>query len=265
MKNTKKIILLSAILLLLTAAIVYAQTTTTPVEKTNAKTVSAEMINKSSEILSTLESDTTISKSKVKFDKFKNEDVYEIENSKYFIDLDSSNNLVGIYSKSTSPLKIRSTFSKDQAREVIVNKYQELNLPSEYDLVYLEKVDDEIWEADFQKNYNGIYNKYEAVKTFFIPENNEIVSLTVFDEGHGQTETTVSKDDAIMTAANSLNIDSSEIVSAELSMEKANDFYDESNSDNSIHTSWVLKSLDNSIVFVDATENTVIGGDSINE
>lgn len=265
MKNTKKIILLSAILLLLTAAIVYAQSTNASVQKTDKKTVSTEMINKSSEILSKLDSNTQVSSSKVKFDKFKNEDIYEIENSKYSIDLDSSNNLLGIYSKGTSPLKVKSTFDKNQAREVIVNKYTELNLPSEYDLVYLEKIDDEIWEADFQKNYNGIYNKYEAVKTFFIPENNEIVSLTVFNEGHDDSSATVSKNDAIMTAANSLNIDSSEIVSAELSMEKANDFYDETNSDTSIHTSWVLQSTDNSIVFVDAAENTVIGGDCINE
>ncbi|MCI8291326.1 MAG: hypothetical protein HFJ25_03620 [Clostridia bacterium] len=265
MKNTKKIILLSAILLLLTAAIVYAQTSTATVEKKDTKTVSAEMINKSSEILSKLDTNTNISKSNVKYDKFKNEDIYEVENSKYFINLDSSNNLVGIYSKEVNPLKVRTKFDKNRAREIIINKYNELNLPSEYDLVYLEKIDDEIWEADFQKNYNGVYNKYEAVKTFFIPENDEIVSLTIFDEGHSNSQATISKDDAIMTAANSLNIDSSEIISAELAMEKANDFYDESNSDTSIHTSWVLQSADNSIVFVDAAENTVIGGDCINE
>lgn len=265
MKNTKKIILLSAILLVLTAAIVYAQSSNTAEIKAEVKTVSAEMLNKSSDILSVLNTETSISDSKVKYDKLKNENVYEIENSKYSINLDSSNNLIGIYSKDISPLKIKSSSNKDFAREVIMNKYNELNLPNEYELVYLEKLDDEIWEADFQKNYNGIYNKYEAVKTFFIPENDEIVALTVFNEGNDTSDVQVTKDDAIITAANSLNVDSSEIVSASLSMEKANSFYDESNTDSSIHTSWVLQTSDNSIVYVDATENNIIGGDCINE
>lgn len=265
MRNTKKIILLSAIVLIATAAIVYAQSTTTSSVKTEIKTVSAEMLNKSSDILSVLNTENSISNSAVKYDKLKNENVYEVENSKYSINLDSSNNLIGIYSKNISPLKVKSTCDKNFAREVIMNKYNELNLPTEYELVYLEKLDDEIWEADFQKNYNGIYNKYEAVKTFFIPENNEIVSLTVFNEGHSTSDVQISKDDAIQTATNNLNIDSSEIISASLSMEKANSFYNESNTDSSIHTSWVLQTSDNSIVYVDATENNIIGGDCINE
>ena len=265
MKNTKKIILLSAILLVLTAAIVYAQSSVSSEVKAEVKAVSAEMLDKSSDILSILNTETSISDSKVKYDKLRNENVYEIENSKYSINLDSSNNLIGIYSKGINPLKVKSGSNKDFAREVIMNKYNELNLPTEYELVYLEKLDDEIWEADFQKNYNGIYNKYEAVKTFFIPENDEIVTLTVFNEGNDASDVQVTKDDAIMTATNSLNINSSEIVSASLSMEKANNFYDETNTDSSIHTSWVLQTSDNSIVYVDATENNIIGGDCINE
>lgn len=265
MKHTKKIIALSALLLSLTVAIVYAQSSNETAIKADTKIVSTEMINKSSEILSKLDSTTSNLNSDVKYDKLKNQNVYEIENSKYSINLDSSNNLIGIYSKEINSLKTKSISDKDFAREVITKKYNELNLPSEYELVYLEKLDDEIWEADFQKNYNGIYNKYEAVKTFFIPENDEIVALTVFNEGHDSVDVQTTKEDAITTAANSLNLDSSEIVSASLTMEKANNFYNESNTDSSIHTSWVLQSSDNSIVYVDATENTVIGGDSINE
>ena len=48
-------------------------------------------------------------------------------------------------------------------------------------------------------------------------------------------------------------------------MEKANNYYDSQNADTSIHPSWVLQMSDNSIVYVDATNNNVIGGDCINE
>ena len=121
-----------------------------------------------------------------------------------------------------------------------------------------EKYDDEIWQANFEKNYNGIYNKYESVKVYFIPENDEIVALTVFNEAPTNSSVTISEEDAILTAANSLDVSSSEIVSATLSMEK-------SESDESIHPSWVVQASNNSIVFVDANNNAVIGGDSINE
>lgn len=267
MKRNVKIIILSCILLVLTAAIVYATQVPASAEKQNKKIVSTQMLDTSSEIFSKLDSEETVSKTEVKYDALRKKDIYEVSNSKYIVNLDSNNNLVGIYTNSIEPITIksRSIATKDSAREVILAKYKELNLPSEYELVYLEKIDDEVWEADFQKNYNGIYNKYEAVKTFFIPENNEILALTVFNEGNDSSEVTVSNEDAIKTASNSLNIEASKIISSTLTMEKANKFYDKNNNDSSVHTTWVLETSDNSKIYVDATDNTVIGGDNINE
>lgn len=264
MKRSIKILILSSILLLVAAALVYAQTTIVT-EKAEPEMVSAQMTETSSKILSILNSDTTNLNKKVTYDKITDRKVYQVSNSKYSIKLDSNNNLIGIYSKNSSPVKTKSIITKDSAREIITSKYNELNLPSEYELVYLEKVDDEVWEADFQKNYNGIYNKYEAVKTFFIPENNEIVALTVFNEGNDSADISISQENAIQTATNSLNIDSSEIVSSTLTMEKANTFYDKNNADTSVHTVWKLQTSDNSMIYIDATENNVIGGDCINE
>ena len=223
------------------------------------------MKNVSLDVLQKLNSSDSILSTDVVYDKLREKDLYRINTENYMIDLDSSNNLVGIYSMSTNPVSTTSVANKDDARKIIENKYKELNLPADYELSYLEKFDEEIWEADFEKNYNGVYNKYESVKVFFIPANNEIVALTIFNDGHDDSAVTVSKDDAILSAAKELGIDSSEIVSASLSMEKANNYYDESNTDKSVHTSWVIQSADNSIVFVDATDNTVIGGDCINE
>ncbi len=264
MKAKYKIILISFVsIILLASVIVYAQTSSVSHEA--AKTVTQEMINTSSEILKDLNSTEAILNTQVKYDELKKQNIYEISNSKYTINLDSSNNLIGIYSKSTTPVTTNNLADKNQAQTMIVNKYKELGLPADYELSYLEKFDNEIWQANFEKNYNGIYNKYESVKVFFIPENNEIVALTVFNEGHDNSEVSVSKEDAVLTASQNLNLPSSEVVSAYLSMEKSNTFYDENNSDTSVHTSWVIQTSDNSIVYVDASDNNVIGGDCINE
>ena len=138
-------------------------------------------------------------------------------------------------------------------------------MPKEYELNYVEKYDDLIWQANFEKNYDGIYNKYESVKVFFIPDTDEIVALTVFNEPAKSSEISVSEEEATLTAAEKLDLSTDEIVSAELTMEKSNTFYDESNSNSSIHSTWVITASDNSIIYIDAETNEVIGGDSINE
>ena len=45
------------------------------------------------------------------------------------------------------------------------------------------------------------------------------------------------------------------VVSATLTMEKANDYYDNSNQDTSIRPTWVIQSSDNSIIYIDAENN----------
>ena len=122
-----------------------------------------------------------------------------------------------------------SSMDSSSAKDYILDKYKKLNLPSDYELNYLEKFDYLIWQANFEKNYNGIYNKYESVKVFFIPDTDEIVSLTVFNEPAASNETTITQEEATLTATENLGISSSDIVSATLTMEKANDYYDNSN------------------------------------
>ncbi len=264
MKKKIEILIILAILLAsITATIVYASVSSSEVE--TIKTVSTASMSKSSEIFEKLDTNSNNVNSKVVYDELTKENLYEFENTKYFVNMNTKNELVGIYSKNVTATQTTSNVNNQTAKEYVLNKYTELNLPTEYELTYLEKFDDLIWQANFEKNYNGIYNKYESVKMFFIPDSDEIVALTVFNEGASSSTVTVSKEDAEMTAAQNLGIDSSNIKSANLSMEKANKFYDNSNFDTTVHSTWVIQSADDTIVYVDAENNTVIGGDHINE
>lgn len=266
-KNKKILLITSGLLALTTASIVYATVSTTPAQEQAAVTqkVSATSISKSSEILSELNASSDNLKTAVTYDEIKGKNLYSIESANYLINMDTNNNLVGIYSKKITSTQEVSSMDTTSARNYILNKYTELNLPSNYELDYLEKFDDLIWQANFEKNYNGIYNKYESVKVFFIPDTDEIVSLTVFNEPATASETTVTQEEATLTAAENLGISSSDVVSATLTMEKANTYYDNSNKDTSIHPTWVIQSSDDSIIYIDASSNQVIGGDCINE
>ena len=109
-----------------------------------------------------------------------------------------------------------------------------------------------IWQANFEKYYNGIYNKYESVKVYFIPDSDEIVALGAFREAPTSIDTSISLDSAKQTASSK---NSSEIVTSSLSMEKVDD--------GSIRPVWVVTYSDNNIVYVDAKSNQVVGGDTI--
>lgn len=262
-KKIEILVILAVLLASITATIVYASVSSTELE--TVKTVSTASISKSSDIFEKLDTNSVNVNSKVVYDELKKENLYEFENTKYFVNMNTKNELVGIYSKNVTTTQSTSNANTSSAKEYVLNKYNELNLPTEYELTYLEKFDDLIWQANFEKNYNGIYNKYESVKMFFIPDSDEIVALTVFNESAKSSNVNISKEDAEMTAAQNLGIDSSEIKSATLSMEKANKFYDNLNSDTAVHSTWVIQSSDDTIVYVDAENNTVIGGDHINE
>ena len=252
-KNIKIILIATSLILLIAIAIVYAATNTAQ-EPIEASRVSEASITSSSELLNKLNSEPTNIKTRVVYDDIQHKAIYEIENAKYFIDMDTNNKLVGIHAKSLSTNQEASKLSKDDARAYIQNKYQELNLPSEYELNYLEKYDDLIWQANFEKNYDGIYNKYESVKVYFIPDTDEIISLGVFYEAPSSEKVEINSESAIQTSSSKNN---SEIVNTELTMEKA--------SDGTIRPTWVITHKDNEIIYVDAESNNIIGGDTINE
>ena len=250
-KNIKIILFIASLLLLISVAIVYANVTTVA-DTTISDKVSEASILSSSELLKKLNSEPTDLKTKVKFDELQNKTIYEVENSKYFIDMDTNNQLVGIHSKEISTKQESSDYDKDSARNYIKKKYETLNLPNEYELNYIEKFDDLIWQANFEKKYNGIYNKYESVKVYFIPDSDEIVALGAFREAPISIDTSTSLDAAKQTASSK---NSSEVVASSLSMEKVDD--------GSIRPVWVVTYSDNNIVYVDAKSNQVVGGDTI--
>ena len=253
MKKNIKIAVIATLLIVIAAAIAYATTMTTG-EETEKLQVSTVSIEKSTSLLNLLGSDTENLKTKVVYDELKNKDIYRIENSKYFIDMDTNNKLVGIHALKLSTNLQESSFSQEEATDYIMAKYNELNLPSDYEFNYITKFDDLIWQANFEKNYGSFYNKYESVKVFFIPDSDEIVALGVFYDAPKSTGVQISQDEAIQTASTKNN---SEVVKAELSVEKADD--------NNIYPSWVITYSDNEIIYVDAQSNEIIGGDTINE
>ena len=233
-------------------------------EEQTAQAVNSLVTFKSSQFLSAVDSNDEILSITQETDKIENTDFYKVESENYLLKLDTdTKEVTGLYEKQASA-DFTSTSSKSDAESFIISKYSELNLPEDYDLVYLEKFDDFTWEANFQKKYGDVYNMYESVKVFFIPEKEEIVALTVFDEPFTKEfKTSITSSEAKETVTEELNLDSN-IVSEELTIIKGNDFF-ENNSDEALYKAWILTTEDNEYIYVDASNGNIIGGDCINE
>ena len=159
MKKYKKISILLAVIFSLLISIVYAAT-----ENSSTLTEEAEVLTEaaiSSQVQTILEpvsKNSTIQNIEAFDDKMTNQKISKVYTEDYIVKLNnSSKQLVGIYEKEAK-YNLKTTEDKKVAEDFIINKYQEMNLPSEYNLVYLEKFDDYVWEADFQKEYDGLYN-----------------------------------------------------------------------------------------------------------
>ncbi|MBR3133026.1 MAG: hypothetical protein IKG42_02985 [Clostridia bacterium] len=267
MKKYQKISILIAVLFSLLISIVYAATENSSSLDEEAESLTEAAISSQIEnILEPIGTNSTIRKIEAFDDKMTDQKISKVYTDNYIVSLNNSTKqLVGIYEKEAK-YNLKTTVTKESAREFITSKYNEMNLPSEYTLVYLEKFDDYVWEADFQKEYNGLYNMYEAVKVFFNPENEEIVALTIFNDPYTETsETTISSEEAVSRAANSIdNINSESIKDSKLTLIKGNSFYKE-NKDKTIHKAWVLVTQEDDQIFVDAASGEIIGGDSIND
>lgn len=267
MKKYQKITILLATILSLVVSIVYAASDTSSEVQQEAETLTTTAVAaKVESVLSPITEDDEIKTISTFTDEKRNQSICQVTTEDYTVSLDSSSKaLIGIYQKEAK-YNVNTTTDKNIAENYIKSKYSAMNLPSEYDLVYLEKFDDYVWEANFQKEYNGLYNMYESVKVFFNPENDEIVALTVFDEEYTETSsTTITQENATLSATNSLDINSESIKDSELTLIKANTYFDQNNNDTSIHKAWVLTTNEEESIFVDAATGEIIGGDSLND
>ena len=101
--------------------------------------------------------------------------------------------------------KIPSTMNREEVEAVANELYLNLGYSKEeYVLADLKKNaitdDTNLWQVDFCKEYDGIYNYYEDIRITFIPETKDIVILTIFDEDFENNPIVIKEEEAIKIA-----------------------------------------------------------------
>ncbi len=159
---------------------------------------------------------------------------------------------------------------KDKAINIF-NNLEEIN-HNEYELIYVEKFDEEIWRAGFAKKYDGMINDGESVKFSFCPQNNELVTLAINRIKYANNSVEISKDTAIKIAEEYLNKSTATDMNINLEIVRPNYFYNELNGDETIYVkieetrqAYVAKfnNESESTIYIDATTGEIIGGNMI--
>lgn len=205
-----------------------------------------------------------------------NEDYYDVVTNNYTISMSEDSELRA-FSDNTFDYNIQTTTDKSIAETFIVNFYNNLDISHDYELAYLEVFDDSMWEADFVKKVDGIYNYYDSIKIFFSPEQQKIATLRVHSTSYSNDGITTANLDITEDEAKNIvkenfeNVSNNEITNVELIFEKPNNFFtrqagDEVISENNVVKAWkvtIEKDSTTTYAYVDLTTGEIIGGDQI--
>lgn len=249
---SKKVkILLVAILiaiLILISSFAYATITEYVATETQAEATSAAVVSEVNSVLTALGETNLVSttaKSKIdlstKSDPYRNINYYTVSTQNYRINVDSASNKAVNILNLTADLNPSTTATKEQANTYITEIYKALELPEEYELVYLEPFPGKLWEADFQKNYDGVYNKYEAVKVIFNAVSKDIIALTVFDENYSDVAKANMAECNTNDSIKALSINEDNIKDISVTFIKPSSLIDSDSNDSSIHKAKVIK------------------------
>lgn len=226
--------------------------------------------------------------SNIKFIKYPDENTsycQVITNKKYEIQIDAKNGkLVSYYDGTIDDSKITATANKSTAKEVVMFLYSIISNDNDYELKSLQKLsitdNSCLWQADFCKQYDGIYNDYQCIRITFIPEIKKIKMLNIFDEEFENNPIIITKDEAIETVKTKLQGEEINNVNCELKIEKMNPLVymqDHPLSGNQVYRLervvrkvWSVQCTikRNNIeqqekYYIDVTTGEIIGGDSI--
>ena len=214
-----------------------------------------------------------------KLSNSKEEDYKIITNSNLEVLVDINKGKVNSFFDNNNYTVNQTSLDEDEAKTVLLKKYDVLKGENDYELVSFEKESNDVWTGYFNKKYGELYNKYQGITLKIIPELDKIVTVAYFDEEFEDTEIIVSKEDAINIAKNKIEVNNIESINAYLSIEKSNLFvetledinFDEENLEDTnyiVRKVWRVDIKQNNNLnilsfFVDVETGEIIGGDGI--
>ncbi|MBQ9297796.1 MAG: hypothetical protein IJ223_01970 [Clostridia bacterium] len=167
-----------------------------------------------------------------------------------------------------------NTLKEDQIKERAIELMDKIckieNV--KYELEYIEEFDEQIWNAKFVKMYDGLKNDGERVKFSFAPESNEMYVLNIKGIKYANNEVKISEADARKIAELYLKKSVATDMKIYLAIVVPNAYYNTELKVGETYTNpsesrkayiCEFNNKGNTLVYVDATNGEILGGDSI--
>lgn len=206
----------------------------------------------------------------LKLDKYANKTYWEIETAYAHTTIDATTGeLILTLSKKINYERFAG--KEEEASRIAESLFSDLKIKDtykEYKINGIEQFDDELWIANFSKDYDGLKNNFESVKLVFSPTNKEVKIVSIIENGTFENNAIeITEEQAVATAKENVNIDAKcnvklEIVMPNYFFEDAEDYllYEKNNNP---RTAYVVEfdNEEHTRVYIDATTGEIIGGD----
>lgn len=203
----------------------------------------------------------------------------------YEIEINAQNGkVVSYFDKTVNDVNIKAIANQDQATDVATKLYNLISKDSDYELKAIIKLsisdDSCLWQADYCKKYDNIFNDYQCIRITFVPETEQIKIVNIFDEDFENNPIVITKEEAENIVKEKLNNEKIISMDTILKIEKMNEYvYMQDNNlkgdqaykmDVVIRKVWSVEcNLEKNNhqevnkFYVDVTTGEIIGGDSI--
>ena len=211
---------------------------------------------------------------KGQYDNTTDQNFIDISTNEFTISINENDSLRA-FSDNTIDYNSTTGENKEYAKKYIMQLYNNLDISHDYDLIYLEKFDECLWEADFAKKIDNIYNDYDSIKIFFSPEQKKIAAMRIhstYNTKITNSKNTINEKDVMSIILNNFeDIKENDILKVETVYTKPNNFFTKQNYGDIIYENKIVKAYKVTIVtndttiyvFIDLNTGNIIGGDQL--
>lgn len=121
---------------------------------------------------------------------------WDIKTEQYEVKINSLTGNLILYKDKYDETQERKTTNKEDAQKSLNEIIEKYNIPSEYELKTLKNDNSYKWNTELAKKHHNIFNEYEEIEIYFLPETSRIVNLEVKNYVYTDNEEKITEEEA---------------------------------------------------------------------
>ena len=148
---------------------------------------------------------------------------WDIKTEQYEVKINSLTGNLILYKDKYDETQERKTINKEDAQKSLNEIIAKYNIPSEYELKTLKNDNSYKWNTELAKKHHNIFNEYEEIEIYFLPETSRIVNLEVKNYVYTDNEEKITEEEAKQIAKTTYEEDDIAEITVERSIGQVED------------------------------------------